>query len=186
MPLAASTQLHTGPAGPVAIDLGFTPEQAFAAWPAGRPLMAVWSGGPVTERARWTVLASPGRATEFCRGFRPSLRPKRAKPDPSKPPFNGGWIGMIKYEQGLLHERSTAGDLGIGKGTTAFRRCEDALIYYRLAGQGWRLANPPELDMNQAARTFAAGPISRAAAPQEYQAKVSRVLEYIRAGAVYT
>jgi para-aminobenzoate synthetase component I len=162
------------------VELRLTPEQAFAAWPKGVALAAMWSGGPVEPtRTRWTVLARPSGES----GWPGAGLIAAAQCDPQAPPFQGGWIGVLEYELGVTFEPK-AGP-GQRAGAARWFRCDDALIYDRLERRWWAVGDPPELSAAQANENFTVGPTRLTVDANEYESRVARVLEYIRAGDVY-
>jgi para-aminobenzoate synthetase component 1 len=177
---AGATGPHVSPARARPVELRLTPEGAFAAWPKGVPLAAIWSGGPVDQdRTRWTILACPSGETEW-----PELDlADRGPSDPHAPPFQGGWIGVLDYELGVAFE--PAAGPAQRPGAARWLRCDDAIIYDRMNRRWWAVGDPPELAAAHSDGDFAVGPPRLTLGADEYRSRVVRVLDYIRAGDVY-
>ncbi len=181
------------------------PVEAFARWPAERPLTVLHSGRTDKRWSRWSLLAEPhgfwrsddGRSV--CVGLPDALASLT-----KNHPFgdlqrlvehdDALWAGYLGYDLGRQVER-------IGSSATRDRRWPDAvlarcpgwLVHDRVT-QGWwacgawadDLASVPALpDFKPEDTGFRAGPIRSDLLRRDYEAKVRRALEYIAAGDVF-
>jgi para-aminobenzoate synthetase component 1 len=135
----------------------------------------------VGRHNRWTILAHPSREVGW-----PEVRlgGSGLREDPWAPPFRGGWVGLLDYELGAGFEPA-AGAHPARTGCMRWLQCEDALIYDRRRRRWWAVGNPPALDPRPALGEFKVGPVRTTMSGEEYQKKVARIIEYIRAGDVY-
>jgi para-aminobenzoate synthetase component 1 len=195
------------------LELTLTPDEAVAAWPRLEPLALMWSGGPSwrvrNPRCRWTILARPTetrtvlaspRAAEELAALFEELDPgeggaARAIAG-SELPFAGGWLGMISYEAGKAIEAAVGGQPGVagaGWPLAAWQRCPGAYVHDRWTGQWWVVGERgalPDLEAKRArelggAGAFILGALRSDTGRAGYEARVARVVEYIRAGDVF-
>jgi len=210
---------------PELIDSDLTPRAVLERWPRSRPLAALWSGGG-SPRARWTILAEPepgpmstaldhGDAKSSLHAALSSLcnsssvqgrgQPGGASDDNlDAPPFVGGWIGLITYDQGRdleptarpANDRPAFDEPSAGQSTESwpgatFFRCNTALAYDHGRARWWSIGRGSEILQQISSATkpspqeFQVGPVRSRTSRARFLASVERVLDYIRAGDVY-
>ncbi len=185
---------------------GEPPLAVMARWPRGERLSALISGGGEAARARWSILARPGRTVVAEGAWTPDgvSEAGHAGAAGGLPfaggsfaggSFAGGWIGCLAYDAGRDIEpaverggsdRSARADRAWPR--AVWMRCEDAWVHDAATGDWSRVGDPPWLEATPRMSDFRAvldeeglSSASRA----RYERAVSRALEYIRAGDVY-
>ncbi len=184
------------------VHLPWTPAQAWSAWPQDIPLIGLCShsapGWGAGGGGRWSILARPSEATERVPNQVLTSRPREDRGG-GQPPFAGGWIGWLAYEQGSAWEPAAKGRGSPGRTSDSFPapvsrwyRCDDALMFDHGAGTWWAGGKPPIEAMtrrlagaSETPRAFSAGPLRSAMGRLAYEDAVRRGIGYIRAGDVY-
>ncbi|AQS88546.1 para-aminobenzoate synthase component I [Neoasaia chiangmaiensis NBRC 101099] len=169
-----------------------TPDAFLAEW-ADEPWLAMLdSGGPITERARWTVLCRRPRSTLVASGADAWSRLRALMPprQPSGPlPFQAGVIGAASYGAGLRLENVPSRHVDpTPEIVAAFY--ENALVFDRQDKRLWwsSLHDAPPPDLPGCTRK-AVLPPSVAFAPDQtasaWQQSVRTVIDAIAAGDIF-
>jgi para-aminobenzoate synthetase component 1 len=178
-----------------------TPAQALAWWPAGVPLAALWSARVPMRESRWTMLARPGERVAVAStgtaadvlGALP-VPPRSAPRSAPRAALAPGWIVAIGYDAGRLIEPAVGPGRGGSPGDWPLllaQRIDDALLHDNTTGAWSIIGRPPELAIGSGtagtgeSAPFRVGALTSDTGAAEYQRRVMRALEYIRAGDVY-
>jgi anthranilate/para-aminobenzoate synthase component I len=143
---------------------GPAPDAVLAGWPAGCPLVSLWSGGRGTgwtAHARWTVLGLSGEVTETTDAsvalawfdVEPLVPEVEGAPDgwsrDDFPPFCGGRVVALSYDTGEVMDRLWTGSGRLGDRTgrqdgacggvwpSLMCRVGAAYVHDRLRGVWW-------------------------------------------------
>lgn len=180
------------------VNEGRTPDAMLAAWPAGEPLAALWSGeAAVNAESRWVVLARPMSVT-VAGSVREALEPLgrvmcATAAGEDEPPMVAGCIGALSYHLGEELEPAAARERAEGRAgargpLAIWARVEQALAFDRRTRRWWSVGGlmPPAAVSAFApvAACTVSGLVSVSGAAR-YRNAVARAVEYIRAGDVY-
>jgi anthranilate/para-aminobenzoate synthase component I len=170
----------------------FTPEEAVAHWPGGRPLAALVTGSADARWGRWSVLAEPSRAVA-ARTHADALRAiEEASSD------GGTWIVALAYELGAAFEPRALPHGRMpddGWPLALLVRCGGAIVHDHAAGR-WRAEGTGGAALlaevtDRAARGEHDGATARiesleADVPRaEFERMVAQAVEFVRAGDVF-
>ncbi|WEK60063.1 MAG: chorismate-binding protein [Candidatus Microbacterium colombiense] len=162
-------------------------------WLEGREPDVFWLDAGTDPRSGWSFVGRGDVASQPV-----DVRIDAPMPNPSLPPFGGGWVGWCDYETGA--RAAGAPVAGPGDAGKSWLRADRVVAFDHSSGRAWALADDDGVDAWASAiariGTTATSPVEvpavRPAAPavarhepDEYAGLIAQCRELIRAGTAY-